>query len=123
MPKILYVEDNEDNIYMMEMRLKRKGYEVSIARTGQECLDKALTESPNLVIIDVGLPVMDGYEVTRRLKEHQITKNIPIIILTAHALTSDKEMAYAAGADEYETKPVVMQNLLQKVEFLLKKKS
>ena len=119
--KILYVEDNEDNIYMLKMRLERKGYNVVISRDGAEGVLKAKTENPDLILMDVGLPSMDGYDATKILKNSEETKNIPIIILTAHALVTDVEKAKQAGADEFETKPINTASLLAKIEKLIKK--
>jgi len=121
MAKILYVEDNEDNIYMLKMRLERKGYNVVISRDGAEGVLKAKTENPDLILMDVGLPSMDGYDATKILKNSEETKNIPIIILTAHALVTDVEKAKQAGADEFETKPINTASLLAKIEKLIKK--
>ena len=120
MSKILYVEDNEDNIYMLKTRLERKGYTISVANDGVEAISKAKTENPELIIMDVGLPVMDGYEATKILKESEGTKNIPIIILTAHALSINIEKSKQAGADEFEPKPVNTASLIAKIEKLIK---
>lgn len=116
---ILYIEDNEENIYMLNLRLTRKGYEVSTAKDGEEGIKKAKELLPDLILVDVGLPILDGYDVTKHLKSDPKTKSIPIIILTAHALLEDKLKAFEAGADEFETKPVVMQALLTKINQLL----
>jgi CheY-like chemotaxis protein len=119
MRKILYVEDNEDNVFMLASRLRRKGFEVVIARDGEEGINVARTELPDLILMDLSLPVLDGWEATRRLKESPETQSIPIIVLTAHAMTGDREKAVAAGADEYDTKPVRLPGLLAKIESFL----
>jgi len=121
MSKILYVEDNEDNIYMLKMRLERKGYTILISKDGLEGINKAKEEKPDLILMDVGLPSMDGYEATKILKQSTETQSIPIIILTAHALSTDVEKAKQAGANEFETKPVNVVNLIAKMEKLIKK--
>ncbi len=123
MQKILYVEDNDDNIYMLKLRLGRKGFDFLFAKDGQQGIDLALSELPDLIIMDISLPKIDGYEATRTLKANPKTKHIPIIILTAHALGMNKNLAFEAGADEYETKPVNMDNLLQKITTLLARSS
>lgn len=117
--RILYIEDNEENIYMLTLRLTRKGFNVSIAKDGQEGIDKAKLELPNLILCDVGLPIIDGYGVTKALKSDPLTKDIPIIVLTAHAMIEDKTKAFEAGANNYETKPIVMDELLRKIIELL----
>ena len=114
--KILYVEDNEDNIFMLSMFLKRKGYEVFIAKDGQAGVDQAKTLLPDLILMDIGLPVLDGYAATQQIKKDEKTKHIPIIILTAHALSIDKEKALQSGADEYVSKPVNLQVLMKVLE-------
>lgn len=119
MSKILYVEDNEDNIFMLQTRLQRKGYEVIIARDGQEGLDKAKGENPDIILMDVGLPIIDGYEATKKLKADPATEKIPIIVLTAHALSSDQQMAMDSGADGYAPKPVNFLQLLEQIDSLL----
>jgi len=116
--KILYVEDNEDNIYMLERRLKRAGYTVLIARDGAQGVAMALAEQPDLILMDIGLPVLDGGEATRQIKAAPETKHIPVIALTAHAMTGDREKAMAAGCDDFDTKPVEMPRLLGKIEAL-----
>ena len=121
MSKILYVEDNEDNIYMLKMRLERKGYTILISKDSIEGINKAKEEKPDLILMDVGLPSMDGYEATKILKQSAETQSIPIIILTAHALSTDIEKAKQAGADEFETKPINVVNLVAKMEKLIKK--
>ena len=119
MSKILYIEDNEDNVFMLATRLRRKGFEVVIARDGAEGINVAHTEKPDLILMDLSLPVLDGWEATRRLKASPETKSIPIIVLTAHAMAGDREKAVAAGADEYDTKPVRLPDLLAKIEGFL----
>ena len=115
MAKILYVEDNEDNIYMLSNRLGRRGHEILIARDGQEGIDIARREMPALIIMDLNIPVMDGWESTRRLKAAPETRHIPIIALSAHAMSGDRDRALAAGCDDYDTKPVELSRLLQKI--------
>lgn len=121
MPKILLVEDNELNRDMLGRRLKRRGYDVVIAVDGGEGVKKALTEQPDLILMDMSLPVMNGWEATRTLKAGDQTATIPIIALTAHAMVGDREEALAAGCDDYDTKPVDLKRLLQKIETLLQK--
>jgi CheY-like chemotaxis protein len=119
MPTILLVEDNELNRDMLSRRLVRKGYEVLIAEDGATGLSAATDGKPNLILMDMSLPVMDGWEVTRRLKADPQTRAIPVIALTAHAMSSDREKAVAAGCDDYDTKPVELERLLAKIERLL----
>jgi len=116
--KILYVEDNEDNIYMLERRLKRAGFDVLIAHDGAQGVEMAATEQPGLILMDMGLPVLDGPEATRKIKAAPETKHIPVIALTANAMTGDKEKALAAGCDDFDTKPVDMPRLLAKIQAL-----
>ena len=124
MPTILLVEDNEMNRDMLTRRLERKGYRVITAHDGQQGHDLAHTESPDLILMDISLPVMNGWEVTRRLKTDETTKNIPIIALTAHALATDRAKAFEAGCDDYDTKPVDFARLQEKIDgLLLEKKS
>ena len=120
--KILYVEDNEDNIYMLERRLKRAGFDVLIARDGAEGVAMARTELPALILMDMGLPVLDGTEATRKIKADPETKHIPVIALTANAMNGDREKAMASGCDDYDTKPVELPRLLGKIEALLRAK-
>ena len=115
MTKILIVEDNEMNRDMLSRRLARKGYEVSIAVDGQEGLDMMETDKPDLVLMDMGLPVKDGWTATAEAKSNPLLKNIPIIALTAHALEQDRIKALEAGADEFDTKPVNLARLLEKI--------
>ncbi len=119
MTKILYVEDNEDNIYMLKRRLERLGYEVSIARDGAEGLAMADAESPDLILMDLTLPGIDGWEATRRLKAAVQTREIPVIALSAHVLEGAREKALAAGCDDYDIKPVEFPRLRRKIEALL----
>jgi len=119
MTKILYVEDNEDNVYMLTRRLERKGYEIVVAVDGAQALEMARAERPALVLMDLSLPVLDGWEATRRLKAAPETRDIPVIALSAHVMTGDREKALAAGCDDYDTKPVDLSRLLQKIERLL----
>jgi CheY-like chemotaxis protein len=116
MTKILYVEDNEDNVYMLKNRLGRKGYTVIIATDGAQGVAMASAEQPKLIIMDLSLPVLDGWEATRRIKAAPETRHIPIIALSAHAMTGDREKALAAGCDDFDTKPVEFDRLLKKIE-------
>jgi CheY-like chemotaxis protein len=119
MAKILLVEDNEMNRDMLSRRLQRKGYEVIAAVDGNQGLERARTESPALILMDMSLPGLDGWEVTRRLKAASETRSIPIIALTAHAMAGDREKAIEAGCDDYDTKPVELPRLLEKIQALL----
>ena len=119
MPKILLVEDNEDNRDMLSRRLIRKGYEVSLAVDGSAGVSQAVLERPDLILMDMSLPVLDGWEATRRIKADPATRAIPVIALTAHAMSDDRDKAYAAGCDDYDTKPVDLPRLLEKIESLL----
>jgi CheY-like chemotaxis protein len=119
MVKILYVEDNEDNLYMLSNRLTRRGYEVVSARDGQQGIAMAGSEAPALILMDLSLPIIDGWEATRRLKAEALTRNIPVIALSAHAMAGDRDRAIAAGCDDYDTKPVELPRLLEKIEALL----
>lgn len=116
--KILYVEDNDDNIYMLERRLKRAGFDVVIARDGAQGVAMALAEQPAVILMDMGLPVLDGSEATRQIKAAPGTKHIPVIALTANAMTGDREKALAAGCDDFDTKPVELSRLLEKIRAL-----
>ncbi|MFE1627322.1 response regulator [Brevibacillus reuszeri] len=120
MRKILLVEDNEMNRDMLSRRLMRKGYEVIIAVDGQEGVEAAKNELPDLILMDLSLPVLDGWDATRQLKAFPQTKHIPIIALTAHAMASDRETALAAGCDDFDTKPVEWSRLLEKLQHHLK---
>ncbi len=119
MAKILLVEDNEMNRDMLSRRLTRRGYDVVIAEDGQQGVDMAASERPDLILMDMSLPVMDGWEATRRIKESEATKSIPVIALTAHAMAEDRDKALAAGCDDYDIKPVELPRLLEKIEKLL----
>jgi two-component system, cell cycle response regulator DivK len=119
--KILYVEDNEDNIYMLSARLARRGHEIIVARDGQEGIAMAQRELPALILMDLNLPTVDGWEATRRLKATATTRHIPIIALSAHAMLGDRDRALAAGCDDYDTKPVELTRLLQKIGAMLDK--
>lgn len=122
MHKILVVEDNELNRDMLTRRLERRGYETLTAIDGLQGLDVARRSRPNLILMDMSLPVMDGWEATKRLKSAPETAGIPIVALTAHAMTGDRERAMEAGCDEYDTKPVEFSRLVSKIEALLKGK-
>jgi two-component system, cell cycle response regulator DivK len=122
MARILLVEDNEMNRDMLSRRLARSGYEVVIAVQGEEGVALARTASPDLVLMDMSLPVLDGWEATRRLKGDPATREIPVIALTAHAMAGDREKASAAGCDDFDTKPVEYARLVSKIEELLQKR-
>jgi two-component system cell cycle response regulator DivK len=117
--KILYVEDNDDNVYVVRNRLTRAGYTVVVAVDGQQGVDMALAERPDLILMDLSLPELDGWEATRRLKAAPETKAIPVIALSAHAMAGDRERALAAGCDDYDTKPVDFTRLRAKIDALL----
>ena len=119
MHKILLVEDNEMNRDMLSRRLERKGYQVVLAVDGPSGVEMAQTEAPDLVLMDMSLPVLDGWEATRQLKATAATEHIPVIALTAHAMSSDRDRALEAGCDDYDTKPVELPRLLEKIEALL----
>jgi len=121
MARILLVEDNEMNRDMLSRRLTRRGYEVSIAVDGQQGLDVAMAEKPELILLDMSLPILDGWEVARRLKSDETMRPIPVIALTAHAMAGDRERAIEAGCDDYDTKPVELPRLIEKIETLLAK--
>ena len=121
MTKILYVEDNDDNVYMLKMRLELlEEFEVIVAEDGEKGCEAAIAEKPDLILMDLDLPVVDGWEATRRLKANSETRRIPVIALSAHALTGSREKALAAGCDDYDTKPVEFERLLGKIRQLLK---
>jgi two-component system, cell cycle response regulator DivK len=122
MARILLVEDNEMNRDMLSRRLVRSGYEVVIAVQGDQGVELARTASPDLVLMDMSLPVLDGWEATRRLKGDPATREIPVIALTAHAMSGDREKARAAGCDDFDTKPVEYARLVSKIEDLLQKR-
>jgi CheY-like chemotaxis protein len=123
MPKILLVEDNEMNRDMLSRRLVRNGFEVVMAVDGSEGVAMAASEKPDLILMDMSLPVMDGWEATRRVKAEAATSTIPVIALTAHALVEDREKATAAGCDDFDTKPVELPRLLEKINRLLGEKA
>jgi CheY-like chemotaxis protein len=116
--KILYVEDNDDNIYMLRNRLTRAGFTVVVATDGAQGVAMAASEQPALILMDLSLPVLDGWEATRRIKAAPETSRIPIIALSAHAMSGDAEKALAAGCDDFDTKPVDLQRLLGKIRAL-----
>ncbi|HEU4456702.1 MAG TPA: response regulator [Longimicrobium sp.] len=119
MPTILLVEDNEMNRDMLSRRLERRGYRVVLAVDGLEGVERAGSELPDLVLMDMSLPLLDGWEATRRLKAAPATRHIPVIALTAHAMSSDRAKALEAGCDDYDTKPIDLPRLLGKIEALL----
>jgi two-component system, cell cycle response regulator DivK len=119
MPKILLVEDNELNRDMLSRRLQRKGFEVAMAVDGLQGVEMALAGGYDLILMDMSLPELDGWEATRRVREANQTKRVPIIALTAHAMSGDREKAMAAGCDDYDTKPVELDRLLGKIQALL----
>lgn len=119
--KVLIVEDNELNRDMMEQRLKKKGYDIILAVNGEEAITSAKRFSPHIILMDMGLPVMDGWEATKKLKADPDTKNIPVIALTAHTLASDHQRTVEAGCDDYDTKPVDFVRLIAKIEKLVEK--
>ena len=123
MAKILLVEDNEMNRDMLSRRLVRNGYEVSVAIDGQQGVDMALSERPDLILMDMSLPVIDGWEATRRVRANDVTRQIPVIALTAHAMAGDREKAMEAGCDDYDTKPIEIARLLGKITALLATKA
>jgi two-component system, cell cycle response regulator DivK len=116
--KILYVEDNEDNIFMLKNRLTRAGFTMIIATDGAQGVAMASSERPDMILMDLSLPVLDGWEATRRIKAAPDTKHIPVIALTANAMAGDREKALAAGCDDYDTKPVELPRLLGKIKQL-----
>jgi CheY-like chemotaxis protein len=121
--RILYVEDNDDNVYMLKMRLEMiDGFEVLVAENGEVGCATALAERPDLIVMDLDLPVVDGWEATRRIKANPETRHTPIIALTAHAMSGSREKALAAGCDEFDTKPVDFDRLLGKINQLLARK-
>ena len=121
MTKILYVEDNDDNVYMLRGRLTRAGFEVAVATDGAQGVAMAVSAAPDLILMDLSLPVLDGWEATRRLKSAPDTRAIPVIALSAHAMEGDRAKALAAGCDDYDTKPVDLPRLLGKIRALLAK--
>jgi two-component system, cell cycle response regulator DivK len=119
MPRILYVEDNEDNIYMLRRRLAKHGYDMIVAGDGAQGVEVAGREMPDLILMDLSLPVLSGWDAARQLKSSVETKPIPIIALSAHALDGEREKALAAGCDDFEAKPVDLESLLEKITQLL----
>ncbi len=119
MTTIMLVEDNEASRDALSRRLERRGYRVLPAADGRQAVSLAIEASPDLILMDLGLPVLDGWDATRQLKEDTATRHIPIIVLSAHAMTSDRDMALAAGGDDFDTKPIRFQILLGKIESLL----
>jgi len=118
---LLLVEDNEMNRDMLSRRLIQRGYQVLLAEDGQQGIDQTLSGKPDLILMDMSLPVLDGWEATKRLKADEATRHIPVIALTAHAMRGDREQALAAGCDDYETKPIDLPKLLEKIEALIAK--
>lgn len=117
--KILYVEDNDDNIYVVKNRMTRAGFTVLVATDGAQGVTMAITQKPDLILMDMSLPVLDGWEATRRIKAAPETRDIPVIALTAHAMTGDREKALAAGCNDFDTKPVELTRLLGKIHALV----
>lgn len=117
--KVLYVEDNDDNVYMLTRRLIRAGFNVAVAVDGAVAVTMAASEKPDIILMDLSLPVLDGWEATRRIKAAPETWHIPVIALTAHAMSGDRETALAAGCDDFDTKPVNLPRLLDKIRALL----
>lgn len=120
--RVLLVEDNEENRDMLARRLARRGWEIIVALNGQQGVELAASEHPDIVLMDMSLPVLDGWEATRRLKNRADTRSIPVIAFTAHAMSGDREIALDAGCDEFETKPVEFEQLLAKMSSLLEPK-
>ena len=116
--KVLYVEDNEDNVYVLKNRLGRKGYTVLVAADGAQGVSMAASERPEIILMDLSLPVLDGWEATRRIKTDDRLRHIPVIALTAHAMTGDREKALAAGCDDFDTKPIEFDRLIEKIQAL-----
>jgi two-component system, cell cycle response regulator DivK len=117
--KLLIVDDEPENVELLSRRLTRRGFQVISSFTAEDAIRKAISEQPALILMDIKMPVMDGFEATRRLKADPATKNIPVIALTAHAMQEDRDKALAAGASEYESKPVDLERLLQKIQQLV----
>src|SRR5215472_15146497 len=120
--KVLYVEDNDDNVYMLKTRLTRKGFTVVVANDGVQGVAMAASEQPDIILMDLSLPELDGWEATRRIKAAAGTRDIPVIALTAHAMAGDREKALAAGCDDFDTKPVELDRLLGKMAALAGKR-
>ena len=119
--KILYIEDNDDNVYMLKNRLTRAGFTVIVATDGAQGVAMTASEQPDIVLMDLTLPDMDGWEATRRIKAEPATRHIPVVALTANAMEGDREKALAAGCDDFDTKPVELPRLLEKIEALLRR--
>jgi CheY-like chemotaxis protein len=120
MTRILYVEDNDDNVYVVTHRLGRAGFTVLVARDGEQGVAMARAEQPDLILMDLRLPVIDGWEATQRIKNDETTRHIPILALSAHAMTGDRARALAAGCDDYDTKPIEIARLRAKIDALLR---
>jgi len=123
MPKVLLVEDNPENRDMLSRRLLRRGYDVVMALDGQQAVEMAAAEKPDLILMDMSLPVLDGWEATRRIKAAAETREIPVIALTAHAMSGDREKALESGCDDYDTKPIDLPRLLEKMTAALGRSS
>ena len=119
--RILYVEDDDDNAYMLTRRLRRKGYDVVVATDGGKGVEMALARQPSLILMDLSLPVLDGWEAARRVKAAPETRHVPIIALSAHAMEGDRESALAAGCNDYDTKPIDFARLLAKIDALIRR--
>jgi two-component system cell cycle response regulator DivK len=119
MPKVLVVEDNEMNRDMLSRRLIRRGFEVSLATDGQQGVEMAASESPDIILLDMSLPILDGWAATLQLKASEATQSIPLIALTAHAMAGDRDRAIEAGCDDYDTKPIEFSRLMEKIDRLL----
>jgi two-component system, cell cycle response regulator DivK len=119
MPKVLLVEDNEMNRDMLSRRLARRGFEVALAIDGQQGVDLAAREAPDIILMDMSLPVLDGWSATRQIKADTRTREIPLIALTAHAMAGDRDKAMEAGCDDYDTKPIEFARLMEKIDRLL----
>jgi CheY-like chemotaxis protein len=117
--KILYVEDNDDNVYVVKHRLGRLGYTIVVASDGEQGVVLAKAEQPDLILMDLSLPVVDGWEATRRIKADESTRHIPVLALSAHAMTQDRAQALAAGCDDYDTKPIDLPRLCAKIDALM----
>jgi len=119
MSRILYVEDNDDNVYVVKTRLGRLGYTILVATDGEQGVAMAAAERPDLILMDLGLPKVDGWEATRRIRAAADTRSIPILALSSHAMAGDRERALAAGCDDFDTKPIDLRRLLEKIRRLL----
>ena len=119
MARVLYIEDNDDNIFMLRSRLTKRGFDVLVARDGQAGVEAAAADPPDIIIIDLGLPILDGWEATRQIKANPNSAHVPVIALSAHAMREDVDRALAAGCDDYEAKPVSFARLLEKMNSLL----